>query len=1249
MRRFEFVEGSSKKFWQIERDGSQLSIQWGKIGTAGQSQVKDFPSDPKAQAEHDKLVAEKTKKGYVEVAAPDASAAPAPAPKKAAAPAPAPAPAVSSATEAPAPKAASAPKASADEPAQAPLPAAPVVVDVPRLEDIRPNLHIAHRKGALRPTAEELAADPWQAVRTAWATWAPHCPWDQMAIPAELAPAVREARAWLEGKGPTPVSPLAAAVLDAFLDMPSGTPAYPFLRALAEPSITKDGPRWLIDATLERVRVRIEPYPYQIRNKEAKEFSGFVLHPETSGRYELDANGISKFAVYTQNLPDDTYAALVTAITTRWPTLSYWQKRLALSLIPDHTPLADALGEDWLACDGHVEGYVRPSWDKDGIKPEFHFAYARPMLVKLAKKAVGMSFSGGYFGGHLWTIFDLCGADVVPVCRIHCDSANYANIIVEGLHVAGHVRGPETASLMVSQLAQKREIAQVAEAWLAKNPALAVPPLADAIAAASTLGDRAAPVFLGIDRAHPGLADKVDLRPAARTAVQKLREKMASRPEASPDELPRVLAHPPWLSDRRAAALPVVANVTMKAYPEALHDTYKILSQAKAEREQTRKHTKTSFEDASEDLGKRWYGKYVSSKLNELSDADVKRAFTEWPANAWDGGYGLLVPLVVLGEGAISGYPRIASSNPAHFAGALGDVVESPRLAPFFAHARSLKSARKPAERWFLKFPKAAAVGLVPAAVASHNQARDRAEEALRFLVTKGQGEIVREVAESYGPEVSAAVKAVLSADPRDRIPAKLPKMGDWAKPEALPAPLLAGRAKALPRAAVEALFVMLAISTPEAVYAGIEDVLAACDRASLEEFSWALFNEWQRAGAPAKEAWGFQQLALLGGDHVARKLTPLIRAWPGENLQARAVSGLDILARIGSDLALMHLNGIAQKVKFKGLQEKAREKMDAVAQNRGLSADELADRLVPDLDLDEDGSRTLDFGARQFRVGFDEALKPFVVDGSGKTLSDLPKPNKSDDATKAKEADATWKTLKKDVKAIAQNQITRLELAMCAERRWEVDSFRALFLEHPLLVHLVRRLVWGVYTEEGKYLSAFRVAEDSSLADADDAAFDLPDGAYVGIVHPLALPDATRAAFGQILGDYSIVQPFPQIGRDTYAPTNVEANDSSIKRRAGQFVPVGKLLGLVERGWRKGEPQDAGWIWDMYKPLPGGATATLSLRTGISADMQMTEPKQEIGEVYVGKDREGEKLGTLSPVVFSELVRDLVQLGSAS
>ncbi|HET9957310.1 MAG TPA: WGR domain-containing protein, partial [Polyangiaceae bacterium] len=67
MRRFEFSEGNSNKFWQVEQKGESLLIQWGKIGTNGQSQTKDFTNDAKAKSEADKLIAEKKKKGYVEV------------------------------------------------------------------------------------------------------------------------------------------------------------------------------------------------------------------------------------------------------------------------------------------------------------------------------------------------------------------------------------------------------------------------------------------------------------------------------------------------------------------------------------------------------------------------------------------------------------------------------------------------------------------------------------------------------------------------------------------------------------------------------------------------------------------------------------------------------------------------------------------------------------------------------------------------------------------------------------------------------------------------------------------------------------------------------------------------------------------------------------------------------------------------------------------------------------------------------
>jgi DNA ligase-1 len=66
-RHFELVDDSSSKFWEISLDGSSFTTRFGRIGTDGQESTKEWDSDAKAQKEYDKLVAEKTKKGYVEI------------------------------------------------------------------------------------------------------------------------------------------------------------------------------------------------------------------------------------------------------------------------------------------------------------------------------------------------------------------------------------------------------------------------------------------------------------------------------------------------------------------------------------------------------------------------------------------------------------------------------------------------------------------------------------------------------------------------------------------------------------------------------------------------------------------------------------------------------------------------------------------------------------------------------------------------------------------------------------------------------------------------------------------------------------------------------------------------------------------------------------------------------------------------------------------------------------------------------
>ena len=102
--------------------------------------------------------------------------------------------------------------------------------------------------------------------------------------------------------------------------------------------------------------------------------------------------------------------------------------------------------------------------------------------------------------------------------------------------------------------------------------------------------------------------------------------------------------------------------------------------------------------------------------------------------------------------------------------------------------------------------------------------------------------------------------------------------------------------------------------------------------------------------------------------------------------------------------------------------------------------------------------------------------------DASGSRLKDLPKPNKSDDESQANDAVNRYKLLKKDARTVAAQQVARLESAMCLRRRWSPENFQLFLVEHPLVRHLTRRLIWGVYSAENQANPASESAEQTSF-----------------------------------------------------------------------------------------------------------------------------------------------------------------------
>ncbi|MFD0683378.1 DUF4132 domain-containing protein [Actinomadura fibrosa] len=582
----------------------------------------------------------------------------------------------------------------------------------------------------------------------------------------------------------------------------------------------------------------------------------------------------------------------------------------------------------------------------------------------------------------------------------------------------------------------------------------------------------------------------------------------------------------------------------------------------------------------------------------------------------------------------------------------------APLLMPFLSADAALlmadglgrKATADTARAWFDRHGIAAAPYLVPAALGKAPKPQRAAEQALREI----GGDVTAAARAAFGDDAADAIGELLGAHPAETGLVKPPKIGDWADPAVLPQVLLRDRAAALPPDATARLIQLTALP----VSYGTDEVKAVCDTASLAEFGWALFQKWRDMGAPSKDGWALTQLGRTGDDGTVRRLTPVIRAWPGEGGHKYAVNGLDVLAEIGTDVALMHLHGISEKVKFQGLKTRAQEKIAEVADRLGLGTDQLADRLVPTFGLDAAGTLRLDYGPRVFTVGFDEHLKPYVTDDQGKPRKALPKPGAKDDPVLAPAAHQAFTALKKDVRTVAAGLLRRFESAMATRRRWAPDDFQRFVVEHPLTWHVARRLVWITFGDsaEGGGV-AFRIAEDRTLAGIDDDALTLPATAEVEVAHPLTLGDALPA-WSEVFADYEILQPFPQLSRPVHTLADDERESERLHRFEGVTVDVRRLLGLVRHGWQRGEPQGGGNEMWMSYPVTPGRHVVLALYPGISAmEFDATGDRQTIERVWLGIEPDDHhfrvtkdaplRFGDLDPVAASEIVATLTALTS--
>ncbi|WP_119728063.1 DUF4132 domain-containing protein [Thermomonospora amylolytica] len=682
----------------------------------------------------------------------------------------------------------------------------------------------------------------------------------------------------------------------------------------------------------------------------------------------------------------------------------------------------------------------------------------------------------------------------------------------------------------------------------------------------------------------------------ARTALEALAARLERLPEAPVEELPPVLADPPWRSGGRGGTRgtpaikglepPVERHVVWKPGERAAWhitggtnlDLRAVAPDRPLEGDRKQPITPTRLLLCPTDL--------AGPALRDWAPVDA------WPFSDW-------------AKSLVARFETDALPI------AMSVVELNVRFLDTLLPLRNVDVARLMAGRlaggwksrrtvldWFARHGTDVVPLLVPDALGGTGDRHRRpAEIALRLLASRhGTDEVVR-AARAHGDEAAEAVRALLDIDPLKARKAKPPKIGDWADPALLPQVLLRGRSRALPEPAVRDLVAMLAMGRPGTPYPGVAQVGEACDPGSLAEFGWALFRRWETAEVmPVKDRpsqqsakWGLYQLAWTGDDETTRRLAMVVRRWSQEGERTLVMDGLDVLAELGTAEALDRLRLLERELRHVAFRRAAGERVAEVAERLGVTLEQVGEPPPPDFGLAADGTLTLDYGPRRFTVVFDAQLVSHVVDEAGRRRKTLPKPAADDDPEPAAEAGRRLSELRKETAKFVAAQTGRLERAMRTGHRWSVAEFEA-FVRHPLLWHIVRRLVW-VAEPSGGGPVAFRLAEDRTLADVADEPYVLPPGARVGVSHPVELGPSLKA-WRETFEDYQILQPFPQLHRAVHTLSDTERATGVLDRSRLGPAPKVNEHKLYARGWTKNHgTQDT-----VLRHLPGGHLLVLHL-----------------------------------------------------
>ncbi|MFB8229602.1 DUF4132 domain-containing protein [Cellulosimicrobium sp. NPDC055967] len=415
----------------------------------------------------------------------------------------------------------------------------------------------------------------------------------------------------------------------------------------------------------------------------------------------------------------------------------------------------------------------------------------------------------------------------------------------------------------------------------------------------------------------------------------------------------------------------------------------------------------------------------------------------------------------------------------------------------------------------------------------------------------------------------------------------------------------------------------------------------------SVEDHHRDLYREHQATylGSAVKDKGMLALTVAMPGGELAATFQRYAKAHIGRRAQTEAL--VQALAANGQPAAIQELLAVSRRFRQATVQETAQRLAAELADRRGWTADQLADRTVQTAGFEDDGLLHLDLGSREYLGRITPAFTLELTSDAGKVVKALPAARAQDDPELVSAAKKQLTASRKELKAVVALQTQRLYEAMCVGRTWTAQEWQEYLLGHPVMSRLVERLVW-VENPGTDGARPFR-PDGGALLDADDEDVVLGEGSTVGLAHAVLLGPDVTAAWSAHLADYEVTPLFAQL--DVATP-DVPAGATAIDDHRGWFSDSFSIRGrATKRGYTRSQAEDAGWFSAYTKSFASAGVVVQIEFTGSFV------PEENIAAAVTaltfertarGSGRGTARIADLPPVLVAEAYRDYVAVAEA-